>query len=328
MKKKKKRGLTPLPLMIFYDLLAIGIGLTVFALFHHVLNFQPVSEPVVILTPSPAPTKEPEETEIVVEELEEQLPPGDFSRKYADLFTDGEIISDANSYRSRDLAVNYTRVEQEMLVCHVAEIYVRDVHLLQTGFSSGEYMGNTEFFTGIASGVNAVTALSGDMYKSRWEGVVIRNGVLYRDTEFEDVCVLWPDGVMECIPAGSFDPSALVAGGAWQAWGFGPTLVKNGASIDNSSHSLDKLNPRAAIGYAEPGHYYLVEVEGRTDYSNGMRFDQLSELFLSLGCTEAYNLDGGQSANFYWNGELLNQDFYRKVSDIIYVAESTEGSAE
>ena len=46
----------------------------------------------------------------------------------------------------------------------------------------------------MASENHAVLALSGDCYKARPEGIVIRNGSLYRDTVSGDVCILYGDG--------------------------------------------------------------------------------------------------------------------------------------
>ena len=42
----------------------------------------------------------------------------------------------------------------------------------------------------------------------------------------------------------------------------------------------------------------------------------------SLGCTQAYNLDGGASAHFYWKDTTLNRPSGggRVVADIVYIA--------
>ena len=55
---------------------------------------------------------------------------------------------------------------------------------------------------------------------------------------------------------------------------------------------------------------------------------ELAELFESLGCETAYNLDGGQTAGIVWHGELISFPYGRSVSDIIYITDSpddTEG---
>lgn len=94
----------------------------------------------------------------------------------------------------------------------------------------------------------------------------------------------------------------------------GHDLVRNGEIIPN----LDKTkHPRQAIGYNNPGTYYLVTVShyGRVR-SAGL--DQMGEIFHSLGIKNAYNLDGGGSTTLTVNGQLLNEvsgDAQRPVSD-------------
>ena len=170
---------------------------------------------------------------------------------------------------------------------------------------------------------SAVLALSGDCYGGRTQGIVIRNGALYRDTVSGDVCILYANGVMESYYESEFNLEDAIARSAYQGWSFGPKLIDNG-EVPQSFNTTDVIighNPRSAIGYYEPGHYCLVTVDGRqSGYSRGMTMSELSELFISLGCVDAYNLDGGQSAMMTFNGNIVNQPYHggRAISDIIY----------
>ncbi len=345
--KKKKRmsvGAT-----IALDLLAIAAGLLVFALFHHVLPHYGIlrgeeSEPVVLVTLAPQPTPEP--TAAPVEEPEETPPEetpepvrvysGRWGEKFADKFTDGEVIQTENSYQSANVNVSYQRIEENDVIYFVADVYVSDLGYLRSGFANGKYNGGFQMIDEIARQENAVVALSGDHYAGRGEGLVVRNGVLYRETRFQDVCVLLSDGTMVTLTNAELDMDDLKAAAPWQVWAFGPEL------LDDEGHALTSFNsivlpnnPRAAIGYVEPGHYYLVEVEGtRTGYysgSRGMKMYELANLFESLGCKSAYNLDGGQSVGFAWMGELVSFRYDRSIPDIIYVADflpETAGTGE
>ena len=345
--KKKKRmsvGAT-----IALDLLAIAAGLLVFALFHHVLPHYGIlrgeeSEPVVLVTLAPQPTPEP--TAVPVEEQEETPPEetpepvrvysGRWGEKFADKFTDGEVIQTENSYQSANVNVSYQRIEENDVIYFVADVYVSDLGYLRSGFANGKYNGGFQMIDEIARQENAVVALSGDHYAGRGEGLVVRNGVLYRETRFQDVCVLLSDGTMVTLTNAELDMDDLKAAAPWQVWAFGPEL------LDDEGHALTSFNsivlpnnPRAAIGYVEPGHYYLVEVEGtRTGYysgSRGMKMYELANLFESLGCKSAYNLDGGQSVGLAWMGELVSFRYDRSIPDIIYVADflpETAGTGE
>jgi exopolysaccharide biosynthesis protein len=138
-----------------------------------------------------------------------------------------------------------------------------------------------------------------------------------------DVCILYADGVMESYYENEFDLDTAVERGAYQGWSFGPKLIDDGAvpASYNTTDAIIAHNPRAAIGYYEPGHYCLVTVDGRqSGYSRGMTLSELSQTFIDLGCVDAYNLDGGQSAMMVLNGLVVGQPYKggRAISDIIY----------
>ena len=49
-------------------------------------------------------------------------------------------------------------------------------------------------------------------------------------------------------------------------------------------------------------------VDGRQDgYSYGLRIPELAAIFEELGCTEAYNLDGGASAVMTFNDAIYSR---------------------
>ncbi len=130
---------------------------------------------------------------------------------------------------------------------------------------------------------------------------------------------------MKTYSPGEITAEEAIEDGAWQAWNFGPELLaSDGSALTdfNTSGHVAEVNPRTAIGYYEPGHYCLVVVDGRSaGYSRGMTLDELAQLFSDLGCTAAYNLDGGKSSVMVFNGNIVNQpcDGGREVSDAITV---------
>ena len=321
------------PAMVLLDMLCIAAGLLVFAWFHHVRDaYFPsgTTAPVILITPTPeitgTPTPEPEEAVPSEEPVREYS--GMWGEKFADKFTDGEVIRTDSSYISENVNVTLTHVEQENLSYHVADIYVSDIKYLRSAFGQKGY-GSRSLAADIAADNNAIVAISGDYYSARLEGIVIRNGMLYRETRFQDVCILLGDGRMITLANKDVDLDQLREAAPWQVWSFGPMLLDNGKAMTTFTSDVVRKNPRSAIGYAEPGHYYFVQVDGRGGYgSRGMTMSELAELFESLGCETAYNLDGGQTAGIVWQGELISFPYGRSVSDIIYIADSpddTEG---
>ena len=350
--RRKKKKKMPVGRMILLDLLAIALGLVVFALFHHVLDYWDIhlgketAEPVVIATlqPQPAesavPTNAPQTIEATPEPETEPTPEpvyyGMWGEKFADKFTEGEVIQTEDSYRSENVYITLERIEEPGLVYFVADVYIRDLQYLGTAFATGE--GNGEYNVGtevrideIANRVNALVAINGDHYKLH-NGIVLRNGVLYSETPYEDVCVLYTDGSMETYTKDELDIEAVKAAGPWQVWSFGPGLLDTEGHAktfyDSQSNvlSVNVKNPRCAIGYYEPGHYCLVKVEGnrwgKFIGSYGMTFSELAQMFEARGCVRAYALDGGRSAAMSWMGEFLSTNYDRGSFDIVYIADT------
>ena len=248
------------------------------------------------------------------------------SGKFADQYTD-TVVTTENSYSSPDISITVTEETYGRATYYLADIYVRDITCFQTALAGNTYgSGYRDSIEDMADLANALLAVNGDYYGNTNEGVVIRNGVIYRANDTScDVCVLYYDGTMRVTPGSSFSVEDAVADGAWQAWTFGPALLDTDGSVLTSFSSTGRIiaaNPRTAIGYYEPGHYCLVVVDGRGE-SAGLTLPDLSQLFHDLGCTAAYNLDGGNSSIMVWNGETINDPSGggRESSDALMIAE-------
>ena len=248
------------------------------------------------------------------------------SGKFADRYTDTVVVTE-NSYSSPDISVTVTEETYGRATFYLADIYVRDITCFQSAMAGNAYgSGFRDSIEDMAALNNALLAVNGDYYGNTNEGVVIRNGVIYRANRTDcDVCVLYYDGTMRVMPGSSFSVEEAVEQGAWQAWTFGPALLDTDGSTLTSFASTGRIisaNPRTAVGYYEPGHYCLVVVDGRGE-SAGLSLPDMSALFHDLGCKAAYNLDGGNSSVMVWNSEVINDPSGggRESSDALLIAE-------
>lgn len=243
--------------------------------------------------------------------------------------SEGEV----NQYKSDNISLTTNKVEigsgSDKITYYISDIYVTNVKYLKTAFATGEYGKNLrEGVADMAEKNDAILAISGDFYGNSEEGVVIRNGVLYRsEISDSDICVLFKDGTMKAYSPDEFNADEVIKQGAWQAWNFGPSLLDgNGNILDsfNTTSYIDSSNPRCAIGYVEEGHYVFVVVDGRNEgYSRGASLSELAQIMIDEGCKTAYNLDGGKSAAMVYEDQYVNQpaDGGRTISDIIYLGE-------
>lgn len=252
--------------------------------------------------------------------------PAGWGSKWLDRFSvDDSVVITDSSYRSHDVAINIETRKVGNSVAYIADIYVRYVDNLKAAFAKGQYGKNiTENTKKIADNNNAILAINGDYYGIRDNGIIVRNYILYRDTPRADVCSIFYDGTVTVNENSDYDLNAALQNGLYQTMSFGPLLVKDGVAKTQFSAGILGENPRTGFGYYEPGHYVFVTVDGRQDgYSTGMTMLEFGQLFIDLGCTNAYNLDGGQSAMMIFNGKVYNQPYNngRPTSDIFYIGE-------
>ena len=109
-----------------------------------------------------------------------------------------------------------------------------------------------------------------------------------------------------------------------------PQLIKNG-TIDitwqrekASKSFVEMRHPRTAVAKLRDGKFLLMTVDGRQPgVSVGMSLQELAEYLLSIGATDAMNLDGGGSTTMFLDGKIVNtpsdREGERKVSDAIVV---------
>lgn len=311
--------------IILTDLLLVGVVLVVFSLFHHVLPRAGASivqivdgEAMPTARPMPSATQGVLSTQTPIPQPTPTPAPGDFSAT----FPTEDTGADADySYQSDTLRVAVKKVQENGITYFVADVWVKHIAEFKTAFAGGQYgQGIHDRPVNIARENNAVLAVTGDYYGARSSGIVVRNGELYRDKLYGDVCVLYFDGTLATYPKKEFDLAAAVENKAWQAWSFGPQLLSGGQPITEFSGEIRDKNPRCGIGYYAPGHYCLVVVDGRQKgYSSGMTLAEFSALFYELGCLDAYNLDGGATAQMMFQGEVISSPSGggRKSSDIL-----------
>ncbi len=241
-----------------------------------------------------------------------------------DTVDDAQITLSQHTYGTGEDAATY----------YVAEILLTDITQLRSAFADDAFGENIIADPSeIAEQVGAALAINGDYYGFRSDGIEIRNGVVYRDEPAREGAVIYRDGTMEVYDETTTSAEELLDAGAWQTLSFGPALVDDGAVVDGidqvevdtnvGNHSIQGDQPRTAIGMIEANHYVLVVVDGRSDTSAGVTLDELAQIMIDLGATEAYNLDGGGSSTMVSDGDVVNvpggRGRERGTSDILWV---------
>ena len=240
-----------------------------------------------------------------------------------------------NSYHDDDISIEISSMRRFDSNIYIADIYINDIKYLKSAFANNEFGRNIkESTSNIAKSSNAILAINGDYYGFRDYGCVLRNGIIYRDIKNPDEkqqdLVIYSDGRLEVEYENKIDLQQLKENGAIHVISFGPELIHNNEIVVHEKQEVpisSPSNPRTAIGIYDKGHYVFVVSDGRTDESKGLSLYQLSQCIKELGCTMAYNLDGGGSSTLYFDGEIINYPTTsgrsmkeRGVSDIVYIA--------
>lgn len=255
-----------------------------------------------------------------------------------DSSTDGATLTDT-TYADGDTSITISTVTtgsgDATVTYYVADVVLGDATDLRSAFAQNQFGENiTELTSQIAADQGAVFAINGDYYGFRDTGIVIRNGVIYRDVPAREGLAFYTDGSVAVYDETATSADELLADGVWNTLSFGPALVVDGTVVEGidqvevdtnvGNHSIQGAQPRTAVGIIDENHLVFVVVDGRQPgYSAGVTLPQLADILLGLGATTAYNLDGGGSSTMVFGGEVINSPSNggeRATSDILYIA--------
>ena len=184
----------------------------------------------------------------------------------------------ADSYTRGSTSVQISKASvgsgDDTVTYYVAEVELGEASELRSAFANNQFGENIiEKPSEIAADNGAVFAVNGDYYGFRDTGIVIRNGVVYRDEGARDGLAFYADGSVEVYDETTTSAETLLAAGVWNTLSFGPALVENGvvvAGIDEvevdtsfGNHSIQGTQPRTAVGVIDENHLVFVVVDGR-----------------------------------------------------------------
>jgi exopolysaccharide biosynthesis protein len=136
-------------------------------------------------------------------------------------------------------------------------------------------------------------------------GVIYRNGRCIKGSYDDQTTVFaqLADGTARCMSASEYEmlDKSLIR----EAVSGRQMLLDNGVQQSRST----RLEPRTAVGVTRDGKrlFILVADGRRREYSNGLSYADMAQIFKRLGAYDAINLDGGGSSSF--SIEVATGDF-------------------
>ena len=221
---------------------------------------------------------------------------------------------------------------------HIAYVKIADASQLRTYVAHPDNLthAHPRLVTKMTGEANAVIAIGGDNYNQETQ----KKSFEYRMTQKirsksnkqKDILIIDDKGDFHLFikSEGIKDfPEQLKKEGRKivNAFTFGPALVKDGKLLElDSGYGYNPLGrePRVAIGQTGPLSYVMVVVEVRSrDGKSGFSQHKLAEFMYEIGCKQAFNLDGGNSAIMVFGDQVIKGQpggDERQLYDIIYFA--------
>ncbi|MBQ9265109.1 MAG: phosphodiester glycosidase family protein [Clostridia bacterium] len=244
----------------------------------------------------------------------------------ADLFTE-------NGYEDDSIRVQMETREggKKDLIWRIAWVEIASPTQLRTAYFGKNVKANKQDkVTKLAPAKNAVVAMNGDNYaqESQKHSFIVRMGEV-RQTKLnktKDILIIDERGdfhiFLNSKDADNFEKNTghtIV-----NAFMFGPALVMDGEVVTEKREygfNPEGSQPRSAIGQLDTLSYVLVIADNASGSdTKGVNHKELAEFMKELGCREAYNLDGGNSAIMVFNNQRYNNTYGRErdLTDMIY----------
>ena len=225
-------------------------------------------------------------------------------------------------YVDQNVRVEITRTQttSPLLTYYLAELVCAKGSSLYTVTYNEEKPGRTNGLPqDMAARENVVYAQSGDFYSyrvsnDRYPGNIVRDGKALYSKSYSKLIdaipnlatmAFFPSGKAEVNEAWEVSAKDYVDRGATTVVAFGPILIRDGELADVDKDEYNHKEPRSCIGIIEPGHYVGLLVEGRKDHSEGATLTTCASLLYDMGCSDAINLDGGNTAAMLFMGESV-----------------------
>ena len=238
-----------------------------------------------------------------------------------------------NSYVDDSLEVHLETIDRDGVVWRVARVDVSHPSQLRTGIAGSVRSPRYGLISEMSAKQNAVLAINANYMTDQPEKKTFeyRMGerVRAKSNRTKDLLIIDQNGDFNLYMKFNADNviKDMEAKGLQivNAFTFGPALVKDGALLTLDSkygYNPHGDEPRMAIGQMGPLSYVLVLAEGRTGDSQGVTHEELANFMYDLGCMQAFNLDGGNSATMVFNGQYYqsgrSRSNERAQSDYIY----------
>ena len=225
-----------------------------------------------------------------------------------------------NGYEDASISVKLEKIKEDGVIYNVAWVKIASPTQLRTAIANENKKNPMKsnstppaYITKMVPGKNAIVAMNGDHYlpdkdKHCFE---IRMGFLReaKANRLRDVLIIDEQGNFHIFLKSkgaedyykkNLEYNHKKGGKILNAFMFGPALVVDGKVMQDANdyglYNVKGKEPRSAIGQIDTLSYVMVVADGRNNDSAGATCQMLADFMGKLGCKQAYNMDGGNTA--------------------------------
>ena len=240
-----------------------------------------------------------------------------------------------NGYADETIRVSVEEREENGVTWHLAFVQIASPTQLRTATAGKLTSRKTASVKALARNNHAVVAINGDNFVDKPEKTTFEyrmtQKIRSKTNKTKDMLIIDENGDFHLVKAApKNEQTAALEAVAKEhtivnAFTFGPALVIDGEEQEINKeygYNPNGKEPRAAIGQTGELCYVLAIAEGRGE-SSGVTQQELAHFMYGLGCAQAFNLDGGNSAEMAFGEKVIKGQpggDERGLSDIIYFA--------
>jgi exopolysaccharide biosynthesis protein len=174
--------------------------------------------------------------------------------------------------------------------------------------SKGETTSHAGKRTGAVLAINAGGFMSDSKSYLQPLGITVVDGKIRTFSNNSNLSFVGFNNKGHLVGANIKTQAQITQQGILQGASFLPRLLQDGKRLPIPRAWANARQPRTLIGHFDNGDLLVIVIDGRREgWSNGVTLEEAQRKLQEFHVVDAYNLDGGGSSAFYYNGKLLNK---------------------
>lgn len=197
---------------------------------------------------------------------------------------------------------------------YMAKVRLKDPNALKMVLANNSVKSKGETTSKAGKRMNAVLAVNAGGFRTDNDGYLVPLGITVVDGKIrtfsndQNLSFVGFNNKGHLVGTKITTQEQITQQGILQGASFLPRLLENGKRLPIPRQWANSRQPRTLIGHFDNGDLLVIVIDGRREgWSNGVTLEEAQKKLQEFHVVDAYNLDGGGSSAFYYNGKLMNK---------------------